>query len=53
VPLTSAPEEEDKRRLVKALEEKGLSEADAKGLVERMWPVLDTILKAVSDSRGR
>lgn len=42
--------EELKRRLIKALKEKGLSPSEAEELVDRMWPVLDAIRDAIRDA---
>ena len=52
MPATSDPEEQ-KRRLVKALEKKGLLPTQARELVDQMWPVLDAILDAICDDSDR
>ena len=48
VPATRDPEEQ-KQRLVEALESKGVPPTEARELVEAMWPVLREILDALRD----
>ncbi|MBV8186260.1 MAG: hypothetical protein JO339_03375 [Alphaproteobacteria bacterium] len=48
MPATRDPEEQ-KQRLVEALESKGVPPTEARELVEAMWPVLREILDALRD----